>query len=101
MSEEDQLTKGFVSAVMGFLVAYLVPLFFQIYAAMNAPWWAYLLLGIYVVVALGYDMIAGVANSILYTIGFILGALVLQDYLALVVVIIVLAVVLWLRRDDL
>jgi len=99
MSAGNEFIEGLISAVTGFVIAILLPVFFQVFGSINAPWWIYILLGCYVLVTIGYDLVAGVSNSIFYTIGFALGALILQDYLALIAVIIVLVVIFLLRRD--
>jgi len=89
LSSGGNFSTGLVSAVVGFVIALLVPIFFQIYRGMNAPWWTYVLLGGYAIISLGYDLVTGVINSIFYTIGFALGAYILHDYLALVAVIVI------------
>ena len=97
MSDGNEINQGFVSAVMGFVIVILLPVFFQLFASVNAPWWTYLLLAGYVVITFGLDIVMGVSNSIWYTAGFVLGAYFLNDYLALTIVIIIALVVYFLH----
>ena len=88
---------GLVSAIVGYVVAVMVPAFLTVFYALNSPWYIPVLYLVFVVIAVAAEMINEVVGSLAYAVGFLYGAYILQDWWAFGGVLLLSIVVIYFR----
>lgn len=88
---------GVVSAVLGYVVAAIVPSFLTVFYALNSPWYVPVLYVAFIVIALAAEVINMVVGSVAYSVGFLYGSYVVGDWLAFGLVLTLTVVVLYIK----
>jgi hypothetical protein len=99
MTLERDIRDGFTSAVVGFVIAILLPVFLKIFEELNAPGWVDVAFVIYVVIVLVVDFLNNTAGGLGYTIGFAFGAWAVGDWWLSILAFVVYVAILYLKQD--
>lgn len=88
---------GLVSAVVGYVIAAIVPAFLTAFYALNSPSYIPVLYVIFVIATVAVEVINEVTGSLAYAAGFLYGAYALQDWWAFGGVLVLSIVVFYFR----
>jgi hypothetical protein len=91
---------GIMSAVGGYAIAAIVPAFLTVFYALHSPWYVPALFIVFVIAAVIGEIVNGVTGSFGYAAGFLYGAYSVQDWIALVGVAILSAILLYFRLSS-
>ena len=100
MNPAAAAADGLVSAIVGFVIAAIVPAFLMVFYASNSPWYIPVLYLVFIAATVAVEVINQVIGSFAYAAGFLYGAYLLQDWLAFGGVLILSAFVIYLRYKD-